>query len=67
MKSISKILTALVFFLVFNANAQYASRHIIAPSPWQYWSYANEIKISTQAEGIVTAVIKKSDGGKGCS
>lgn len=64
MKSISKILTALVFFFVFfNANAQYASRHIIAPSPWQYWSYANEITISTQAEGIVTAVIKKSDGG----
>ncbi len=42
--------------------AQYASKHYIAPSPWQYWSDANEIVISTIAAGTVTVELKKSNG-----
>jgi len=42
--------------------AQYASTHYIAPSPWQYWSDANEIVVSTTAIGTITVNLKKSNG-----
>ncbi|MFB9076267.1 T9SS type B sorting domain-containing protein [Flavobacterium procerum] len=53
-----------MFILVFccQATAQYAAKHYIAPSPWQYWSDANEIVISTIASGTVTVELKKSNG-----
>jgi uncharacterized repeat protein (TIGR01451 family) len=37
------------------------SKHYIAPAPWQYWSKANEIVITSDI-GTVTGTIKKSDG-----
>lgn len=62
-----KILTS-VFLLcisIFISNecfAQYAKEHFIAPAPWQYWSKANELIVSTTSEDPVTVVVKKSDG-----
>jgi len=38
------------------------SKHYIAPAPWQYWSKANEIVITTNSSVPVTGTIKKSDG-----
>src|SRR5690554_3535288 len=35
------------FFSFFLAKSQYTNTHHIAPAPWQYWSNANEIVIST--------------------
>ena len=60
---IKKIL--IVFCLLINvlaANAQYATKHYIAPSPWQYWSDANEIIITTRETTPVTVTLKKSNG-----
>ena len=53
-----------VFFLLFfiKGNAQYASEHYIAPSPWQYWSDANEIVLTTESTTTVTVTLSKSDG-----
>lgn len=52
----------LILFSFSTAKAQYATTHYIAPSPWQYWSNANEIVISTTAPGTVTVDLKKSNG-----
>lgn len=38
------------------------SKHYIAPAPWQYWSKANEIVITTDNTTTITGTIKKSDG-----
>ncbi|WP_421940864.1 hypothetical protein [Pedobacter sp.] len=38
------------------------SKHYIAPAPWQYWSKANEIVITTDYTTAVTGTIYKSDG-----
>ena len=58
-----KILVAFAALLSGIAlHAQYAATHYIAPSPWQYWSNANEIVISTKAQGQVTVTLSKSDG-----
>ncbi|WP_020215154.1 T9SS type B sorting domain-containing protein [Flavobacterium rivuli] len=51
-----------VLFLSFTASAQYATNHYIAPSPWQYWSDANEVVISTTSAGTVSVTLKKSNG-----
>ncbi|ARS39383.1 hypothetical protein CA265_06840 [Sphingobacteriaceae bacterium GW460-11-11-14-LB5] len=37
------------------------TKHYIAPAPWQYWSKANEIVITSDI-GTVTGTIYKSDG-----
>ena len=52
----------LVLFISSKASAQYGSEHVIAPSPWQYWSDANEIVITTLETGVINATISKSDG-----
>ena len=58
-----KILFLFLFlFFVFKGNAQYATSHYIAPSPWQYWSNANEIVLTTESTTTVTVTLKKSDG-----
>ncbi len=52
-----------VFFAVsYWSNAQYATTHYIAPSPWQYWSNANEVVISTRETGTITVELRKSNG-----
>lgn len=75
-KSIPKRLTtyfkmkkyAVLLFILFTflfsqkSTAQHSTIHHIAPSPWQYWSDANEIVITTLATGIVNVTISKSDG-----
>jgi uncharacterized repeat protein (TIGR01451 family) len=38
------------------------SKHYIAPAPWQYWSKANQIVITTESTTTVTGTISKSDG-----
>ncbi|MGM9479550.1 PKD-like domain-containing protein, partial [Pedobacter sp. GSP4] len=43
------------------ATAQTYKTHYIAPAPWQYWSSANEIIVSTNTAGT-SATISKSDG-----
>ncbi len=59
----TKVLFLVLFlFFVFKGNAQYATSHYIAPSPWQYWSDANEIVLTTESTTAVTVTLKKSDG-----
>lgn len=52
----------LAFFNSITTFAQYAEKHYVAPSPWQYWSEANEIVVSTAEPNEVTVVLTKSDG-----
>ncbi|RQO77926.1 hypothetical protein DBR40_08175, partial [Pedobacter sp. KBW01] len=57
-------LMILSLFLMFSASsvtAQTYKTHYIAPAPWQYWSSANEIIVSTNVAGT-SATVKKSDG-----
>lgn len=57
-----KILLILcLFFSRQTAFSQYSVGHHIAPSPWQYWSSANEIVISTLSPSPVTVTLYKSD------
>lgn len=62
-KKLPKKLLFLVFFLflVCKVNAQYAATHYIAPSPWQYWSDANEIVLTTESITPVTVTLRKSN------
>ncbi|WP_163410765.1 DUF7507 domain-containing protein [Flavobacterium ajazii] len=63
MKKYAVILFTLSMFLFsVKTTAQYSNEHYIAPSPWQYWSDANELVITTITPGIVNATISKSDG-----
>lgn len=64
MKQQLNLLPILLLFLLFSfeANAQYGVQHHIAPSPWQYWSDANEIVITTLEPGVINATISRSDG-----
>lgn len=62
MNFLNKILFCLVLFVPFLVHSQYYNTHYIAPSPWQYWSQANEVVISTTDQNPVTVVLKKSDG-----
>ncbi|MBW3520315.1 gliding motility-associated C-terminal domain-containing protein [Flavobacterium sp. NKUCC04_CG] len=63
MKYFYLLITILIFFIpsLQTANAQYALKHHIAPCPWQYWSTANEIVISTLAAAPVQVKLYKSD------
>ena len=58
------VLIFILFTFLFSqkSTAQHSTIHHIAPSPWQYWSDANEIVITTLATGIVNVTISKSDG-----
>lgn len=62
MKFLNKISFFLIFVLPFIVRAQYYDTHHIAPSPWQYWSQANEVVISTIDPNPVSVTLKKSDG-----
>ncbi len=62
-----KLLPQLFFVLAFCLftqffYAQYATKHHVAPAPWQYWSTANEIVVSTAFNGMVEVTLSKSDG-----
>ena len=49
-------------FFTLNSNAQFFTKHYVAPAPWNYFSDANEIVVATESLTAVNAVITKSDG-----
>ncbi|WP_307530168.1 PKD-like domain-containing protein [Pedobacter sp. W3I1] len=53
-----------LFLLVFNssATAQTYKKHYIAPAPWQYFTVANELVVSTLSTTPISVTVKKSDG-----
>lgn len=53
----------LASFFLFCAklSAQTYSKHYIAPAPWQYWTQANELVVTTNTANT-TVTVKKSDG-----
>ena len=61
--SLQRWLYCLVLFIGFaaNINAQYATKHYIAPAPWQYSSNANEFVVSTTSTTAVSGLFV--DGG----
>jgi len=55
----------LIVFLLLtahNVSAQFYTKHYIAPAPWQYFSKANEIVISTNSLTNIDITVAKSDG-----
>ena len=62
MKRTLPLFFLLILFSALHTQAQNAETHYIAPSPWQYWSDANEIVVSTQEAGPLSVELKKSDG-----
>lgn len=54
-------LFAIVIFNFGAAFGQTYKTHYIAPAPWQYWSQANELIVTTNTVGT-TVNVKKSDG-----
>lgn len=62
MKFLYNFRLLIILIIPVFANAQYYDTHYIAPSPWQYWSQANELVISTKNPTPVTVTLKKSDG-----
>ncbi|WP_367755591.1 gliding motility-associated C-terminal domain-containing protein [Flavobacterium sp. WC2430] len=67
-KTTLKIVTLrkIIFFLIcllvsINSYSQYTT-HNIAPAPWDYFTNANELVVSTEATSNVTITVKKSDG-----
>jgi len=62
MKYIIKFTFLLIFLTSISAQGQYYNSHYIPPAPWQYWSQANEIVISTLNSTPVTVNLNKSDG-----
>ncbi|WP_369769702.1 gliding motility-associated C-terminal domain-containing protein [Flavobacterium sp. WC2416] len=68
-KTTLKIVTLrkIIFFLIcllvsINSYSQFYTTHYIAPAPWNYYSDANALVISTQSTSTVNVTIKKSDG-----
>jgi hypothetical protein len=53
---------AVFFLLSLSTYAQYATKHYIAPAPWDYSSAANEFIVSTLSGGTATVTITKSNG-----
>lgn len=62
MKRIPTLFIVLFSIICISANAQYGIKHYVAPSPWQYWSSANEIVLTTRETGTITATLTKSNG-----
>ncbi|MBO9583592.1 MAG: DUF11 domain-containing protein, partial [Flavobacterium sp.] len=60
----SRLIFLIVFLLLttHSAFAQFYTKHYIAPAPWQYFSKANEIVISTNSLTDVDITVAKSDG-----
>ncbi len=56
-----KVLSVFLLISISSVTAQTYKTHYIAPAPWQYWSSANEIVVSTNTAGT-SATVKKSDG-----
>ncbi|WP_412468438.1 Calx-beta domain-containing protein [Pedobacter sp. KLB.chiD] len=61
---LARFIAFLALFLFSNiefTQAQTYKTHYIAPAPWQYWSQANELVITTNTAGT-SVTVKKSDG-----
>jgi len=52
----------LAFGSLQQAKAQYTTTHYVAPSPWSYFTNANELVVTTLSTSPVVVTIKKSDG-----
>ncbi|WP_118972316.1 Ig-like domain-containing protein [Taibaiella koreensis] len=61
MKHLLHLLIPIFIFFHFQANGQGYKTHYIAPAPWQYWSSANELVLSTNTAGTIV-LVKKSNG-----
>jgi len=63
MKKFWSILTLILFLITsLSVNAQYYTKHYIAPAPWQYFSNANVLVLSTNSTTAASVQITKSDG-----
>jgi len=49
------------FLFCAKVSAQTYTKHYIAPAPWQYWTQANELVVTTNTANT-TVTVKKSDG-----
>ena len=57
-----RLVSLILIFSPTMLLSQKATRHYIAPAPWQYWSSANEVVITTLSKTPVTCKLKKSNG-----
>ena len=55
-------LTVTLLVLASNLKAQSYTKHYIAPAPWNYFTKANELVVTTASVTPVTVTVKKSDG-----
>ncbi len=51
-----------LFLVSLNTFGQYATKHNIAPAPWDYSSAANEFIVSTVTPGTISVTVTKSNG-----
>ncbi|WP_029986304.1 PKD-like domain-containing protein, partial [Pedobacter jeongneungensis] len=56
------ILPLFLFISVSSVTAQTYKKHYIAPAPWQYFTVANELVVSTVSTTPISVTVKKSDG-----
>ena len=58
-----KSILILFFLLCLNTSfAQFFTSHYIAPSPWSYFSDANELVVATESTTNATVTVKNSSG-----
>lgn len=56
-----QLLLCIILLIGVKSFCQGYKTHYIAPAPWQYWSNANELIVSTNTAGTVV-LVKKSNG-----
>jgi len=56
------VLSVFLLISVSSVTAQTYKTHYIAPAPWQYFTVANELIVSTVSTTPISVTVKKSDG-----
>ncbi|RYY34714.1 MAG: hypothetical protein EOP46_12500 [Sphingobacteriaceae bacterium] len=56
------VFTIILICLASGIKAQSYTKHYIAPAPWNYFTKANELVVTTASVTPVTVTVKKSDG-----
>ncbi|MCX2493113.1 hypothetical protein OQX63_06490, partial [Pedobacter sp. PF22-3] len=56
------IFSLFCMFFASSVSAQTYKKHYIAPAPWQYFTVANELIVSTVSTTPISVTVKKSDG-----
>lgn len=59
---LSFVLTVVMICLAGGLKAQSYTKHYIAPAPWNYFTKANELVVTTASVTPVTVTVTKSDG-----